>query len=230
MSIADPPPPADNTRSRRWALRAGLLLVIVGALLLGYVGWEYFGTNWVSRRAQEQTLNQLADAWNRGEPTSTVRAGDSTVSATAIVNIPRFGPDWAVPLVEGLSDHALASGLAHDPRSAGPGEPGNFVLAGHRVTHGEPLRDMPDLRAGDVVAVETRDAVYTYVLDTDGDALVVPLTASWVTAPVPVNPDGGVHPATASGTALLTLVTCSELFHTDDRLVAFGHLQDVRRR
>ena len=25
---------------------------------------------------------------------------------------------------------------------------------------------------------------------------------------------------------LLTLVTCAELFHTDDRMVAFGHLVD----
>jgi sortase A len=29
---------------------------------------------------------------------------------------------------------------------------------------------------------------------------------------------------------LLTLVTCAELFHTDARLVAFGHLVDDRPR
>jgi sortase A len=36
-------------------------------------------------------------------------------------------------------------------------------------------------------------------------------------------------PRTRDG-RLLTLVTCAELFHTDDRLVVFGHLVDERPR
>jgi hypothetical protein len=34
------------------------------------------------------------------------------------------------------------------------------VLAGHRNTHGEPLRNMPDLQPGDRVVVETRTTVF----------------------------------------------------------------------
>ena len=62
------------------------------------------------------------------------------------------------------------------------------MLAGHRITHGEPLRDMPDLEVGDEVVVETADAVYTYVLTTGGDDLEVPFTASWVLDPHPGQP------------------------------------------
>jgi sortase A len=87
---------------------------------------------------------------------------------------------------------------------------------------------MPELRPGDRVEVETRQAVYTYVLDTDPNDLVVPFTAGWVLQAFPVNPDGGVGPDPADGTRLITLTTCSELFHTDDRMVAFGHLSSVR--
>ena len=90
---------------------------------------------------------------------------------------------------------------------------------------------MPDLRPGDRVIVETRRSVFTYVLDTGGDALAVPFTAGWVLEPAPRNPEGG-DAATRPlvGQRLITLTTCSELFHTDDRYVAFGHLASERPR
>ena len=37
-------------------------------------------------------------------------------------------------------------------------------------------------------------------------------------------------PSQDDGQRLITLTTCSELFHTDDRLVAFGHLVDKEPR
>jgi sortase A len=50
-----------------------------------------------------------------------------------------------------------------------------------------------------------------------------------VLAAQPLNPRAtGVHPA--GDPRLLTLVTCAELFHTDDRMVAFGHLVDRQPR
>ena len=43
--------------------------------------------------------------------------------------------------------------------------------------------------------------------------------------PLPKNPEpGGVQPAQRRGQRLITLTTCSEIFHTDDRMIAFGHL------
>src|SRR5439155_4634886 len=123
-------------------------------------------------------------------------------------------------------------GIGHFVESAAVGQAGNFALAGHRVTHGSPFRRLPDLRPGDQVIVETRDATYTYVLDTDPNALVVPFTQTWVLAPLPTNPSaGGVQPPSrAAGQHLITLATCSELFHTDNRIIAFGHLLSTRPR
>lgn len=88
-----------------------------------------------------------------------------------------------MPLVEGTSDEALSTGLGHMEGTADPGERGNVVLAGHRVTRGEPLSRMPELAPGDEVVIEHADRVDTYVLDTEGAELVVPLTDTWVTAP-----------------------------------------------
>ena len=148
-----------------------------------------------------------------------------------MVRIPAFGPDNAVPLLEGTSDEALAAGFGHLDGTADPGRVGNFAIAGHRVTHGEPLADMPDLEVGDRVIIETATHTYTYVLDTGGDDLTVDFDETWVLDPVPTNPDpGGTQPDQEPGQRLLTLLTCAELFHTDDRLVAFGHLVDSEPR
>ena len=90
---------------------------------------------------------------------------------------------------------------------------------------------MPDLEPGDEVILTTADTIYTYVLDTGGDDLTVDLNDTWVLDSSPVNPDGGTQPPRLrSDQRLLTLVTCAELFHTDDRLVAFGHLDSTTRR
>jgi sortase A len=129
-------------------------------------------------------------------------------------------------VLDGISEKVLAAGYGHFPQSADPGQRGNYALAAHRVTHGEPLRDMPELRPGDEVIVETRDAVHTYVLDTNPNDLIVTFADIWVVDPLPTNPDDGVQPAQRPGQRLITLTTCSELFHTDNRMIAFGHLVD----
>lgn len=220
----------------RAAARLGLALVLAGVAVLGYVGWQTWGTTWVSQREHAAITDRLEQAWAadpvvsggaRGGARGDVPEGAVEVDAgvaEAIVEIPRLGADYRVPLLEGTSDEALAAGIGRFPGSAAPGGVGNLALAGHRVTHGEPLRDMPALEPGDEVVVTTRDAVHTYVLDTGGDDLEVPLTETWVVDPEPVDPDGGDVVPAAGERRLLTLTTCSELFHTDDRLVAFGHL------
>lgn len=211
---------------RRLLLWPGVALIVVGLSLLGYVAWEFWGTTWVSHRHRDEVIGQLRQAWHDGDGSVRTSWGDET----AIVRIPRFGSSYAVPVLEGTSDAVLATGFGHFTGTAGPGAVGNYALAAHRITHGQPLRRMPDLTTGDEVIVETRATTYTYRLTSDGDGLVVPFTSTWVTAPLPTNPDGGVEPAQRPGQRLITLTTCSELFHTDNRLVAFGVLEKTSSR
>lgn len=203
-------------------LVGGIALITVGAIVLGWLAWQFWGTNWVSKGRQAEVVADLQENWDDGQGTVETDFG----KATGILRIPRFGNDYEVPILDGTTDEVLAAGVGHVEDTAGVGENGNFVLAAHRVTHGEPFADFPDLREGDLVLIETVNADYTYELDSGGTDLIVPFTASWVLDPLfPVNPDNlGTTAPGKPGDQIITLVTCSEIFHTDNRSVAFGHL------
>jgi sortase A len=224
-------PPATRKRGRGVLFWLGIALVLAGLGVLAYVAWQFFGTNVVSHRKQQKLVEQTVQEWRtEGRADAGGRAqGVDLHGATALIRIPRFGKDYVMPVQPGVSDSVLAEGYGQFRSSADPGEVGNFAVAAHRVTHGEPLRDMPKLRPGDKVLVQTRDATYTYRLDTDPNDLVVTFKDVWVIDRLPKNPDGGVQPAQRPGQRLLTLTTCAELFHTDNRMIAFGHLVDTDR-
>jgi sortase A len=217
-------PPAEPKRGHGATFWVGIALILAGLAVLGYVAWQFFGTNVVSKHKQQQIVEQTQRAWHSDAGASGSAKGVELHGASALIKIPRFGKKYVMPVQEGVSEKVLAEGFGHFKHTAGPGGVGNYALAAHRVTHGEPLRQMPELRPGDKVVVETKDATYTYRLDTNPNDLVVDFTNVWVLDPLPKNPDGGVQPAQAQGEKLITLTTCSELFHTDNRMIAFGHL------
>jgi sortase A len=214
----------------RIAFWLGLLMIVGGLGLLGYVGWQFYGTNYTSHRAQKKVTQKLTTQWEeKGRQLNQLKKLEPQYipkgQASALIRIPRFGKSYVVPVLEGTSEDVLAQGYAHFSDSADPGGRGNYALAAHRVTHGEPLRRILELRPGDDVIVETATTTYTYELDTDPRKLTVPFTGTWVIDPLPKNPQaGGVEPAQQKGQRLITLTTCAELFHTDERTIAFGHL------
>lgn len=202
----------------------GLALFLAGASLLGWYAWQVWGTNALARAHRGEVLREVEADWKRGSADVQTDWGE----AFALIRIPKFGKGYEIPVFRGTEGDALSVGYGHFDDTAGPGEAGNFAVAAHRVTHGEPLRRMPELEPGDRVVVETRKATYTYELDTGGDDLVIPRTETWVTQPLPDNPrPDGPEPKAKVGQKLITLTTCAELFHTDDRMVAFGHLLSV---
>lgn len=218
MSESEQSPTPANLRDRRsrTLTKVGCALIIAGAVVLGYVGWEVYGTTWLAKREQGRAVEATERLWATHKPAKDV---------IALIRIPALGKEYVVPAYQGTDDDTLERGFGIFDNSTRPGAQGNFALGGHRITNGEPLREMPSLDAGDEIIVETADATYRYVLDTDGDSRTVGTDATWVTEADPVDPETRRPVSVVVGsTRLLTLVTCAELFHTDDRLVAFGHL------
>lgn len=219
-------PAPERSTGRRIVFWLGMGLIAVGLGLLAYVAWQLWGTNWFSKREQREIATQLQEDWAAGQA-KVPEFGE----ASALIRIPKFGSKYLVPVIEGTTENVLAKGYGHFIDTADPGQVGNYALAAHRITHGEPLRRMPELRPGDTVIVETRTHVFTYTLDTNPNALVIPFTGTWVLAPLPDNPQpGGVEPQQVEGQRLITLTTCSEIFHTDNRMIAFGHLTKAKEK
>jgi len=225
-------PPARPRRGRGPSFWIGVGLILAGLGVLAYVAWQFFGTNIVAHQKQQKIVEQTQKVWasEAGAGATGSASGVELNGAEALIRIPKFGKKYVMPVQEGVSDRVLAEGYGHFKGSARPGGVGNYALAAHRVTHGEPLRRMPELRPGDEVIVETKDRTYTYELDTNPNDLIVTFADVWVIDQLPKNPRGGVEPAQKPGQKLITLTTCAELFHTDNRMIAFGHLVESTTR
>ncbi|MDQ1021911.1 class E sortase [Streptomyces afghaniensis] len=121
--------------------------------------------------------------------------------AFAVLRIPRFGPDQAPVIVEGVSQKALQKGPGHFPGTALPGEVGNVAVAGHRTGWGQPFHRLPELKKGDAIAIEWNRTAYTYRVT---HSKVVEPTDVGVLLPVPGKP--GARPDRAR----ITLITCTD--------------------
>lgn len=100
------------------------------------------------------------------------------VTAIGLIHIPSL--DIKSPIIEGVGKLELASGVGHLPETVRPGKKGNVsVLAGHRSSDGAVFANLPRLKDGDAVYVETKNTIQTFeVVDEwrlDGDeGLVLP--------------------------------------------------------
>src|SRR5690606_42009819 len=71
----------------------------------------------------------------------------------SILSIRLLGITWNQLVREGTDAGTLKKGLGHYAGSARLGERGNFSVAGHRRTHGDPFKDFPQLGRGDAVVL-----------------------------------------------------------------------------
>lgn len=242
------PAPKPGKRRRPSILTiTGLLLIAIGLSSLGWMGYEYFGTNGPAKEAAKSEVSQLQGQWNNGDgidvpdPSASPSAGATATrsapatngpkytqsqldKAMAILTIPSFGADYKVPVLVGTSDFALGRGVGWYENTQLPGQIGNFAIAGHRITHGEPFARLLELKPGDKVIVETKSYIFTYEVDQSPSKLTVKDADTWVLDPVPGKTS--VKPTRA----LITLTTCQDLFNSPDRSVGFGHLVETKKK
>jgi sortase A len=86
--------------------------------------------------------------------------GEEPVVELGTLEIPKIGLNTT--MYEGIRLTTLDRGPGHWPGTAMPGEPGNVVVAGHRVSHDKPFRNVDKLAPGDQVIFTTPDGRYVY--------------------------------------------------------------------
>ncbi|MFG2604337.1 class E sortase [Streptomyces sp. NPDC048514] len=147
--------------------------------------------------------------------------------AYAVLTVPRL--HLRVPVAEGVSRAGVLDKgyVGHYRGTQQPGQAGNFALAGHRNTHGEPFRYLPRLRPGDDIEVETRTATYTYDVDK-----VLPRTSAADSGVLRAVPRSLVRPGHGYDEPgyYITLTTCTPEFTSRYRMVVWGRLVSTRPR
>ncbi|MEK9520679.1 class E sortase [Streptomyces venezuelae] len=149
------------------------------------------------------------------------RSDPAPSAAFAVLRIPRLG--LTVPVARGISKRSVLDKgyVGHYPGTAAPGRTGNFALAGHRNTHGEPFRYVNRLVPGDEVSVRTRARTYVYRVDQ-----ILRQTAPRDVGVVRAVPRSIVKPSYGYDEpgAYLTLTTCTPEFSSAYRLVVWAKL------
>jgi sortase A len=197
---------------------------VIGLLFISYLIW---GTALRADSAQRQLSNELNQEW-RQAPVRGDAAGASleqfdvaTGQPFAFITIPAFGPHWRFTLIQGTALAQLDLSPGHVPGTQWPGQVGNFAVAGHRVTAGNPFWSLPSLKAGDLVYIQTQFNQYTYRIT--GKQWVLP-TDLGVLDPVPGRP--AQHPARR----LITLITCDPAWTGTHRVIVTGVLISAKPR
>jgi sortase A len=205
----------------------GELCLTLGAITLLFVGYLIWGTGIQASRAQHAFTTQLNRQWRQpvvqAHSRRPLRDPIHPVLGKpfAFIEIPRLGMHWRFAVVEGTGLPQLALGPGHVPGTALPGRVGNFAIAAHRVTAGNPFYDLPRLTPGDRVLIVTRVNKYEYVVT--GKREVLPADTS-VLDPVPG------HPHARPRQRMITLITCDPPWTGTHRIIVFGRLASAKPR
>ncbi|MER5492522.1 class E sortase [Streptomyces sp. NPDC002490] len=202
----------------------GELFITVGVLMLLFVTYQLWWTNVRAQAQANGAADRIQEDWAKGE-----RAPGSFEPGQgfALMHIPTL--DVVVPVAEGIDkDKVLDRGMVGhyaegSLKTAMPQDKvGNFAVAGHRNTHGEPFRYINRLKPGDPIVVETQDTYFVYKM-----ASILPQTPpSNVAVLDPVPPGSGF---TEPG-RYVTLTTCTPEFTSKYRLIVWGKMAEERPR
>lgn len=217
----------------------GEILITLGVVVLLYVVWQLWigdaivdsqsraqasqqSQTWANTAKEEpftQELSPKESPYNTLTSDPPAMAQPAPGEVFAQIYIPRlFGTDGFS--IAGSVDPAQSLNLGmlgHYDGNAMPGADGNFAIAGHRSgPWGAPLKDMPALKIGDAIVIETKDGWYTYRYRTM--EYVWP-NETEVLLPTPKNAAAGVTGK------YITLTTCSPRWGIAERLIAYGEFE-----
>ncbi|MGY1452022.1 class E sortase [Streptomyces sp. SS8] len=206
----------------------GELFITLGVVMLLFVSYQLWWTNVIANHQAGDEAKKLEQRWGeKGDEDSRDPGAFSAGEGFAIMHIPKL--DVKVPVAEGVDedgvlDRGMVGHYAEEPlKTAMPwDEEGNFAVAGHRNTHGEPFRYVNKLDPGDPIVVETKDTYYVYEMANRLDS-TLPSNVG-VIDPVPEG-SGFTEPG-----RYITLTTCTPEFTSKYRMIVWGKLAEERPR
>lgn len=201
----------------------GEIFISLGVLMLLFVTYQLWWTNIQADLYAGKETDKIQQGWTEDRQPGAFEPGQGF----AIMHIPKL--DVVVPIAEGIDkakvlDRGMVGHYSEGRlKTAMPSDKqGNFAVAGHRNTHGEPFRYINRLKPGDKIVVETRDSYFTYDM-----ASILPQTSpSNVGVIGPVPPSSGF----SEPGRYITLTTCTPEFTSTYRMIVWGKMVEERPR
>jgi sortase A len=194
--------------------------------------WVYYPglTDTPATSADTGTGNTLpADSSDDPAPVDYVNAGPAATAPQSAPPVAPIGTDFGArgaigrveipkiglsqPMFEGVGLDVLANGPGHWTGTAMPGDAGNSVVAGHRVTHTHPFLDIDQLQPGDQVIFTTAAGRFVYAVT---QQFIVTPDATWIANP--------------TSDPTMTLFACHPKHEKTHRIVVTGHLVSAQRK
>ncbi|MFF1770108.1 class E sortase [Streptomyces sp. NPDC058249] len=202
----------------------GEVFITTGVLMLLFVTYQLWWSNVRAHQQAGSAAHHLQQDWANGKRNpGTFAPGQGF----AILHIPKL--DVVAPIAEGTSktkvlDRGMVGHYGEGAtKTAMPdAKTGNFGLAGHRNTHGEPFRYINRLQPGDQIVVETQDDYYVYEMTS-----ILPVTQPSNTSVLDPIPKGSTF--TKPG-RYITLTTCTPEFTSKYRMIVWGKMVEDRPR
>ncbi|AVH57653.1 MULTISPECIES: class E sortase [Streptomyces] len=202
----------------------GEVFITTGVLMLLFVTYQLWWSNVRANQQAGSAANSLQEDWAKGKRNpGTFEPGQGF----AILHIPKL--DVVSPIAEGIDkqkvlDRGMVGHYAEGATktSMPDAKTGNFGIAGHRNTHGEPFRYINRLQPGDEIVVETQDDYYVYEM-----AAILPVTNPGNTSVLDPIPKGSTF--TKPG-RYITLTTCTPEFTSKYRMIVWGKMVEDRPR
>ena len=129
-----------------------MILMVVGVILLVYVGVQYGQMYWAQRDLERRWAAQ--QTIGNDQPKSAALKMDDGLMRLSIPKI-----NLAAVVVEGTSHRSLLLGPGHMRETPAPGQAGNAVITGHRDTF---FRHIYELQKGDEILVQRSGKTFKY--------------------------------------------------------------------
>jgi LPXTG-site transpeptidase (sortase) family protein len=218
--------PTIGSRIRTGLRFSGELMITFGLVILLFAGYEIWGKSVIVNAHQNDLSRELAQDWQQPADPPTVGPTQAPgVPAPGVVPpqapaggkpmaslyIPTLDKSWVV--VEGVTQKDIRYAPGHYPKTALPGQVGNFSVAGHR--NKATFWRLDELHNGDPIVVESKTDWYIYKVSST--EIVKPSQVE-VVAAVPGKPQA------KPTKAMLTLTTCNPKFDNYQRLIVHAEL------
>lgn len=192
------------------------LFFTASAVVLLFLVYQLWFTTEVAKIEQASVAEVIREQLNQVQPESgdevvvqLVEAPD--VTGLGLLYIPKLKDQvWGTPIVAGTSARALSQGVGHYSKTELPGAVGNFAIAGHRATNGEPFAYFEKLSQDDLVYVQTTAGWFSYRLVANQK---IQETEVWVLDDDPIG---------LGKQKLITLTTCDPRWNSTQRWAWWG--------